>query len=252
MNTLTRLTPWTLVALVLGLSVAYLASNQAHSAGWVKIIQPPGQNAQPGLPTDTATVSPPTPDANVIYPNGALLKTTRGDILIELFSKHAPNTVRNFQQLVARGFYNGLVFHRVVPGFVVQTGDPTGTGSGGSEATIKLEVNQHLSHTGKGIVAMARKTEPHSASSQFYITLAAAPSLDGKYAVFGRVIQGLDVLDSITPTDRVVELTLQPLDGQARDKNAPPMDTVGYQIKKLIRPGKATQSAKGGLQTKTP
>jgi cyclophilin family peptidyl-prolyl cis-trans isomerase len=168
-------------------------------------------------------------------------------MVIELFPKQAPITVRNFQALVAKQFYNGLVFHRVVPGFVVQTGDPTGTGAGGSDKTIKLEVSQKLSHTGKGIVAMARKQDPNSASSQFYITLAPAPSLDGKYAVFGRVISGLDVLEDITQTDRVTELTLIPLEGVKRSPQAPPQDTFTYRLGKLVRPTKGKVSAKGGL-----
>lgn len=241
-----------LIALVACLSLSGVVTNwptlaPAVAAGWVKIITPPSQNAELGVPKPQDGSPAPSPADTVTYPTGALLKTTRGDMVIELFPKEAPVTVRNFQALVAKQFYNGLVFHRVVPGFVVQTGDPTGTGSGGSDKTIKLEVSQKLSHTGKGIVAMARKQDANSASSQFYITLAPAPSLDGKYAVFGRVISGLDVLDDITQTDRVTELTLTPLEGVKRSPQAPPQDTFGYRLGKLIRPTKGKTSAKGGL-----
>jgi cyclophilin family peptidyl-prolyl cis-trans isomerase len=94
-----------------------------------------------------------------------------------------------------------MKFHRVIPGFVIQTGDPTGTGAGGSKETIPLEVKNTLSHDTKGMVAMARGADLHSATSQFYITLAPQRTLDGKYAIFGKVISGLDVLDKIEKGD---------------------------------------------------
>jgi cyclophilin family peptidyl-prolyl cis-trans isomerase len=90
-----------------------------------------------------------------------------------------------------------MIFHRVVAGFVIQTGDPTGTGRGGSEKSIKLEIHPDLKHDRAGIVGMARSQDPDSATSQFYITLGPAPHLDGKYAIFGRVIEGLDVVMAI-------------------------------------------------------
>jgi len=229
------------------LGAALLITPSVHADGWVPIDTPP-ISATYGVVNPSDKAGPRQQDeALKAYPKGALLKTSRGDMVLELFEKEAPLTTRNFQQLVDKGFYNGLVFHRVVPGFVVQTGDPTGTGSGGSAKTIKLEVDQKLSHTARGIVAMARKQEPNSASSQFYITLAPAPSLNGKYAVFGRVISGLDVLDEIKQGDTVNELTLIPLQGQARSKAVPPRDTFGYRIKNLILPNKNRPSAKAGL-----
>ena len=105
----------------------------------------------------------------------------------------------NFKKLVNEEFYNkqGMKFHRVVPGFVVQTGDPTGTGTGGSKDRIPLEVKNKLSHDAIGWVAMARGPDPNSATSQFYITLAAQKSLDGKYAIFGKVVNGYEVLNRI-------------------------------------------------------
>lgn len=141
--------------------------------------------------------------------DGAVIETQRGDIAITLYENDAPKTVANFKALAERGFYNGnMVFHRVVPGFVVQTGDPTGTGYGGSDKRIALEVKNKLSHDAKGVVAMARGAGPDSATSQFYITLAPQTSLDGKYAIFGRVISGLDVLDKIGQGDRLYGVRL--------------------------------------------
>jgi cyclophilin family peptidyl-prolyl cis-trans isomerase len=143
--------------------------------------------------------------------NGAVISTQRGDVVIQLFPTDAPQTVANFRKLVESGFYSSgrMTFHRVVPGFVVQTGDPTGTGYGGSRDRVKLEVRNKLSHNAKGIVAMARSADPDSATSQFYITLKPQPTLDGKYAIFGKVIQGLDVLDKIEKGDRLYSVELR-------------------------------------------
>jgi peptidyl-prolyl cis-trans isomerase B (cyclophilin B) len=137
------------------------------------------------------------------------LETERGRILIEVFQHEAPITSQNFLDLVERGFYRDMVFHRVEPGFVVQTGDPTATGTGGfqdpdtgRERTIPLEVTENLSHNEAGVVGMARSMDPDSASSQFYITLDATPGLDQGYAVFGRVLEGMDAVRSIQRGDR--------------------------------------------------
>jgi cyclophilin family peptidyl-prolyl cis-trans isomerase len=169
--------------------------------------------------------------------HGARLKTAYGDIVVELFPKHAPKTVANFEALVASGFYNipNLNFHRVVPGFVVQTGDPTGTGTGGSGKHIELEVHPDLSHTGKGILAMARSTDPDSASSQFYFTLDSQPHLDGKYAVFGRVIQGLSILDKLSQGDTVLGIQLQDVSGVAVESTAPKLSTKSYMLKQIFK-----------------
>jgi len=124
-----------------------------------------------------------------------------GDIIVELDEKAAPLTAANFKTLVSKGFYNGLIFHRVIEGFMIQGGDPTGTGYGGSEVTIKGEfrqngINNPLSHT-RGTISMARSANPDSASSQFFICHADSPFLDGQYAAFGKVIEGMDVVDQI-------------------------------------------------------
>jgi cyclophilin family peptidyl-prolyl cis-trans isomerase len=140
----------------------------------------------------------------------AIIDTTRGPITIELFEDKAPITAGNFVDLVERGFYNGLTFHRYEPGFVIQGGCPRGNGTGGfidpttgRERTIKLEVSPELKHGDAGAVAMARSQNPDSASCQFYITLGAASFLDMQYAVFGRVIDGMDAVNKLRAGDRI-------------------------------------------------
>ena len=122
-------------------------------------------------------------------------------IKIELYPEIAPITCANFEKLVKEGFYDGLTFHRVISGFMVQGGDPTGTGTGGSKDTIKGEFasngyNNPLKHT-RGVISMARTMDPNSASSQFFIMHADAPHLDGQYAAFGKVVEGMGVIDQI-------------------------------------------------------
>ena len=128
-------------------------------------------------------------------------------IEIELYPEVAPITVKNFEKLVSEGFYDGLTFHRVIPGFMIQGGDPQGNGMGGAKETIKGEfrangVENNLKHT-RGVISMARSFMPNSASSQFFIMHADAPHLDGQYAAFGRVVSGIEAVDEIAsiPTD---------------------------------------------------
>ncbi len=128
-------------------------------------------------------------------------------IELELYPEVAPITVANFEKLVKAGFYDGLTFHRVIPGFMIQGGDPLGNGMGGSEENIKGEfrangVKNDLKHT-RGVISMARSFNPNSASSQFFIMHADAPHLDGQYAAFGKVVSGIEVVDEIAaiPTD---------------------------------------------------
>ena len=132
-----------------------------------------------------------------------------GVIEIELSPSEAPITVENFVNLVNQGFYNGLTIHRIVPGFVIQGGDPMGNGMGGSDKKIKGEFSENgvannLKHT-KGVISMARAFDPDSASSQFFIVLETSPmvsySLDSKYAGFGKVISGMDVVDEIAKAE---------------------------------------------------
>lgn len=126
----------------------------------------------------------------------AVLETSLGTIKFKLYDKKAPVTTANFIKLAESGFYDGLIFHRVIANFVIQTGDPTGTGMGGSGETIPLEIVKGLTHT-DGAVGMARTSEPNSATSQFYICDGAQHRLDGNYAVFGQVIEGMDVVRAI-------------------------------------------------------
>ena len=127
---------------------------------------------------------------------------TNGDVMkAELYPEIAPNTVNNFISLVQKGFYDGLIFHRVISGFMIQGGDPQGTGMGGPGYSIKGEfamngVRNDLRHT-RGVLSMARSMMPNSAGSQFFIMHANAPHLDGQYAAFGKVVEGLDVVDKI-------------------------------------------------------
>lgn len=144
-----------------------------------------------------------------------LIETSKGSVTVELYEDQAPVTAANFADLVGRGFYDGLTFHRHEPGFVIQGGDPKGNGTGGftdpetgRERTIPLEVKPDLKHGEAGAVAMARSQNPNSASSQFYITLAPAPFLDMNYAVFGRVTAGMDVVEQLRAGDRVVSAVL--------------------------------------------
>lgn len=125
---------------------------------------------------------------------------TGGSFVIELLPKSAPQTVNSFVFLAQNGWFDGVSFHRVLPGFVAQTGDPSGTGQGGPGYTIPNEVDSNLSHSEPGIVAMAN-AGPDTNGSQWYITLADARQLDGGYTIFGRVISGMDIVQAITPRD---------------------------------------------------
>ena len=124
---------------------------------------------------------------------------------LELYPETAPLTVENFLDLVKKGFYNGLTFHRIISGFMIQGGDPDGNGMGGPGYSIKGEfksngVDNPLKHE-KGVISMARSMDPNSAGSQFFIMHEAAPHLDGQYAAFGKVIEGLDVVDEIASVE---------------------------------------------------
>lgn len=137
-----------------------------------------------------------------------VLETGFGNIELELFWKETPKTALNFLKLVHKGFYDGLIFHRVIPNFVIQGGDPEGTGRGGPGYTIPFEKaeTKHL----RGSLGMARSEDPNSAGSQFYICLKDLPMLDGKYVVFGKVLKGMDTVDKIAqvktdPNDKPLE-----------------------------------------------
>ena len=141
----------------------------------------------------------------------ATIETSKGRIVIELYQDEVPKTVENFVKLAKQGFYNGIVFHRVIPGFMVQTGDPTGTGRGGPGYAFADEFAPSLHHDGPGVVSMAN-AGPNTNGSQFFITLAATPWLDGKHAIFGHVVEGQAVVEQIVAV--------------ARDQNDRPLEDV--------------------------
>lgn len=162
-----------------------------------------------------------------------------GTIKIELYPKYAPNTVANFVNLVEEGFYNGNTFHRLVPGFVLQGGDPEGNGTGGPGYSIKGEFKENgytkntLKHT-TGIISMARSMSPDSAGSQFFIVLAdsqmVSASLDNKYAAFGKVIQGMDVIKNIEDSAEVEDSQTGKLKENITIESAT-VDTFGKEYK---------------------
>lgn len=147
-----------------------------------------------------------------------VLETTKGTIKVQIYKTDAPISANNFLDLVGRGFYNGLTFHRYEPGFCIQGGCPKGTGTGGfvdpatgKERRIQLEVNTgnpNLRHNTAGVMAMARANDPNSASSQFYFTLGDASFLDGQYAVFGRVLEGLDAVKALRANDKMNKVSV--------------------------------------------
>jgi cyclophilin family peptidyl-prolyl cis-trans isomerase len=177
----------------------------------------PAAAATPGTVAPAAGTTTPTaavagaPDLSVDE-NGlskavVTMETTKGTIKYRFYSKDAPNTVARMIQLIQQNFYNGLTFHRYVEGFVIQGGDPNGTGMGGSGQKLKAEFNAR--HHVLGTVAMARAQDPDSADSQFYIVLAPAPHLDGSYTAFGQVSEGLDVVQALRVGDKMTKVTVQ-------------------------------------------
>jgi peptidyl-prolyl cis-trans isomerase B (cyclophilin B) len=173
-------------------------------------IQPPGGGAVSSGPQGNEQASnKPDPIATI--------ETEKGTITIRLFRQYAPKTVANFVDLAGKGFYNGLIFHRVEPGFCIQGGCPNGNGSGvyyepGTQNMrfLPLETNPSLKHNAPGVVAMARfPKNPNTSSCQFYITLAPQPKLDGQYSIFGGVTSGMDVVNSIAKGDKMLRVVVQ-------------------------------------------
>jgi cyclophilin family peptidyl-prolyl cis-trans isomerase len=126
----------------------------------------------------------------------AEFETSEGNFEVELFTEKAPITTKNFIDLIEKGFYDDLIFHRVIKGFMIQGGDPNGDGTGGPGYEIEDEFDQSLKHDSAGVLSMAN-AGPNTGGSQFFITLDATPWLDGKHAVFGKVTKGMDVIDNI-------------------------------------------------------
>lgn len=138
----------------------------------------------------------------------ATIKTNRGDIVLDLFADKAPRTVNNFVFLARDGFYNGIKFHRVIPDFMIQTGDPTGTGRGGPGYSFPDEFHPDLRHTGPGVLSMANAGADTN-GSQFFITHIKTDWLDDRHSVFGQVREGQDVVDAIRQGDVVEEVTIE-------------------------------------------
>jgi len=180
----------------------------------------------------------PQPTSAQINDPIVVLKTSKGAIYIRVFANEVPYTSRNFLDLVGRGFYNGLTFHRIEQ-WCIQGGDPNGNGTGdfidpesGRPRYIQLEINPQLHHNGPGVVAMARTQSPNSASCQFYITKSQTRFLDGKYAIFGSVVKGLEVVYNIVRGDRIETAELYQSNsgggGQQQNSNAQPTGDSGF------------------------
>jgi len=138
----------------------------------------------------------------------AVIQTNKGNIEVELFLDKVPATAQNFMKLTNDGFYNGLKFHRVIPDFMVQTGCPHGTGTGGPGYKFRDEFHSDLRHTGPGILSMAN-SGPNTNGSQFFITHVATPWLDNKHSVFGKVIQGMEIVNAVQQGDVMNNITIR-------------------------------------------
>jgi cyclophilin family peptidyl-prolyl cis-trans isomerase len=180
------------------------------------VSQPTGFGFTQQTPASTGTQATTADPQNQKDPI-AVITTDKGIITMRLFRKYAPETVANFVELAQKGFYNGLTFHRVEPGFVIQGGCPYGNGSGlyidpatNKPRFLNLETNANLKHNAPGVVAMARfGKNPNSASCQFYITLAPQPKLDMQYSVFGGVVNGMDIVKQIAKGDKIQSIVIQ-------------------------------------------
>ena len=161
---------------------------------WYFVLRPAGKERP------TSWSSPPRMSIDATKKYYATIVTDKGDIRVELLADKAPNTVNNFVFLARNRFYDGIMFHRVLPGFMAQTGDPTGTGGGGPGYVFDDEFHAELSHDSAGVVSMANGG-PNANGSQFFITYAPQLHLDGLHSIFGRVVGGMDVVNSLTPRD---------------------------------------------------
>ena len=162
---------------------------------------PTGYSVVPELSSDRQTrFSAPGQAIEKGKTYGAVIETNKGRMVVELYADRCPITVNSFAWLLRHHYYDGIVFHRVLEGFMAQTGDPTGTGSGGPGYTFEDEFDPTLRHVGKGILSMANRG-PATNGSQIFITFVSTPHLDGRHSVFGRITEGADVLDRIQRID---------------------------------------------------
>jgi len=204
----------TILIIPLLISVGYLLTHSmpSHNITAIKEVHT-GERIVTGNSRRTAKIklpekAPRAGDPGIPEGNHVRIETDNGTFLIELFQDEAPNTVANFKVLAAREFYNGLTFHRVVPGFMAQGGDPKGNGTGGPGYHIKAEINSHKHVT--GAVGMIHSSDPDSAGSQFYICYGDHPNLDGKYTVFGQVIEGQEAVNRIRKGTVMNKVTVLP------------------------------------------
>jgi cyclophilin family peptidyl-prolyl cis-trans isomerase len=185
-----------------------LSGTEGYVAGTDEDIGSPSEIAQPPEGEQNMSEYDLTPDAEGLSKAVATMTLEQGgEVKWRFYTNDAPNTVKRITQLISEGFYNGIIFHRVVPGFVVQAGDPTGTGTSGSGVKLKAEFNHHK-HV-PGIVSMARTQDPNSADSQFFIMLGSAPNLDGSYTAFGKVVQGYEHVQAIRQGDKIKSFTIE-------------------------------------------
>jgi len=189
--------------LIIGVSLALMLVSGLISAN-----QSSTTTKESNMGLFSSKAAPQAGDAGIPEGEHIRIDTAKGPILIELYPDSAPNTVANFKALAGKGYYDGLIFHRVIPGFMAQGGDPDGTGMGGPGYKVKAEFNERK-HV-RGTLAMARSSDPDSAGSQFYICFGPQPHLDGQYTIFGQVTEGMDVVDQIKQGDHMDKVSVEP------------------------------------------
>ena len=183
---------------------SHVISGETPVAKVVPVATPISKAKPATAPAQVSAASTPTPktakDETIVK---IKIETTQGDIYADLYEAEVPKTVENFVTLAKKGFYDGIIFHRVIPDFMIQTGDPTGTGTGGPGYQFPDEFSKKLRHAEPGVLSMAN-SGPNTNGSQFFITEAATPWLDDRHSVFGKVTQGMDVVHKIAqaPRDR--------------------------------------------------
>ncbi len=185
---------------------------QAQTGGTVNLSEYSALEAKPDRKIQFAKTEQVIDAAKFDYV--AELETSKGKVIIDLFESQAPITVNSFVFLALNRYYEGIVFHRVIPGFMAQTGDPTGTGSSGPGYKFGLEVRPTLNYDKPGVLGMARTQDPNSNGSQFFITFVPTPFLNQQYTIFGQVLEGMDAVNQIAKTEGVSS----PASGDKRDK----------------------------------
>ncbi|MEK6578747.1 MAG: peptidylprolyl isomerase [Bdellovibrionota bacterium] len=193
-----------LVMSSVGGPVTIASANPSPGPSDTALALPAGQTAPGGLKMAAPDLSV---DANGLSKATVVMNTTKGVVKFKFYPKDAPTTVNRMIELYQKGFYSGLKFHRVIPNFVVQGGDPLGDGTGGSGQKLKAEFSSRR-HV-EGTVAMARSSDPDSADSQFYFVLSPQPHLDGKYTVFGQITEGMDIVRRIQAGDAITTATVE-------------------------------------------